>query len=55
MIASLTTPFRQRHPNVRFTIQSRTSIEVRVSPTYAPIPAATEALNAPEPATAGPA
>ena len=25
MIASLTTPFRQRHPNVRFTIQSRTS------------------------------
>jgi DNA-binding transcriptional LysR family regulator len=28
MIASLTTPFRQRHPNVRFTIQSRTSIEV---------------------------
>ena len=29
MIASLTTPFRQRHPNVRFTIQSRTSIDVR--------------------------
>ena len=28
MIASLTTPFRQRHPNVQFTIQSRTSIEV---------------------------
>ena len=28
MIASLTTPFRQRHPNVRFTIISRTSIEV---------------------------
>ncbi|MEA2873786.1 MAG: hypothetical protein QOH67_3762 [Hyphomicrobiales bacterium] len=28
MIASLTTPFRQRHPNVRFTIQSSTSIEV---------------------------
>jgi DNA-binding transcriptional LysR family regulator len=28
MTASLTTPFRQRHPNVQFTIQSRTSIEV---------------------------
>jgi len=28
MIASLTTPFRQRHANVQFTIQSRTSIEV---------------------------
>jgi DNA-binding transcriptional LysR family regulator len=28
MIASLTTPFRQRHPNVQFTIQSCTSIEV---------------------------
>jgi len=28
MIASLTTPFRQRHPNVHFTILSRTSIEV---------------------------
>ena len=28
MIASLTTPFRQRHPNVQFTIMSRTSIEV---------------------------
>ena len=28
MMASLTTPFRQRHPNVRFTIMSRTSIEV---------------------------
>jgi DNA-binding transcriptional LysR family regulator len=28
MIASLTTPFRQRHPNVQFTIQSHTSIEV---------------------------
>jgi DNA-binding transcriptional LysR family regulator len=28
MIASLTTPFRQRHPNVRFTIESRTSVEV---------------------------
>ena len=36
-------------------VNTRTSIEVRVSPTYAPIPAATEALNAPEPATAGPA
>src|ERR1043166_7783206 len=29
MVASLTTPFRLRHPNVRFTIMSRTSIEVR--------------------------
>jgi DNA-binding transcriptional LysR family regulator len=28
MTASLTTPFRQRHPNVQFTIQSHTSIEV---------------------------
>jgi len=28
MVASLTTPFRQRHPNVQFTILSRTSIEV---------------------------
>ena len=28
MVASLTTPFRQRHPNVQFTIMSRTSIEV---------------------------
>jgi DNA-binding transcriptional LysR family regulator len=28
MIATLTTPFRQRHPNVQFTIMSRTSIEV---------------------------
>src|SRR5436853_6517400 len=28
MIASLTTPFRQRHPNVQFTIMSRTSVEV---------------------------
>jgi DNA-binding transcriptional LysR family regulator len=27
MVASLTTPFRQRHPNVQFTILSRTSIE----------------------------
>src|SRR6187431_472962 len=27
MTASLTTPFRQRHPNVQFTIQSCTSIE----------------------------
>lgn len=32
-----------------------TSIEVRVSSNYAPVPAATETLNAPEPATAGPA
>lgn len=28
MVASLTTPFRARHPNVEFTIWSRTSIEV---------------------------
>ena len=28
MTASLTTPFRQRHPNVQFTITSHTSIEV---------------------------
>ena len=28
MVAALTTPFRERHPNVRFTIMSRTSIEV---------------------------
>jgi DNA-binding transcriptional LysR family regulator len=28
MIASLTTPFRQRHPNVQFTVLSHTSIEV---------------------------
>src|SRR5205807_3902903 len=28
MTATLTTPFRQRHPNVQFTIMSRTSIEV---------------------------
>jgi DNA-binding transcriptional LysR family regulator len=28
MVASLTTPFREKHPNVRFTILSRTSIEV---------------------------
>jgi DNA-binding transcriptional LysR family regulator len=28
MAASLTTPYRARHPNVRFTIWSRTSIEV---------------------------
>jgi DNA-binding transcriptional LysR family regulator len=28
MVASLTTPFRERHPNVRFTVMSRTSIEV---------------------------
>src|SRR5207245_8580713 len=28
MVASLTTPFRTRHPNVQFTILSRTSIEV---------------------------
>jgi DNA-binding transcriptional LysR family regulator len=28
MVASLTTPYRARHPNVRFTILSKTSIEV---------------------------
>ncbi len=28
MVASLTTPFRMRHPNVQFTVWSRTSIEV---------------------------
>ncbi|MEA2939093.1 MAG: hypothetical protein QOC56_2597 [Alphaproteobacteria bacterium] len=28
MVAALTTPFRARHPNVRFTILSRTSIEI---------------------------
>jgi DNA-binding transcriptional LysR family regulator len=28
MTASLTTPFRRRHPNVQFTVLSRTSIEV---------------------------
>ena len=28
MIASLTTPYRERHPNVQFTVYSRTSIEV---------------------------
>jgi len=28
MVASLTTPFRARHPDVRFTILSRTSIEI---------------------------
>jgi DNA-binding transcriptional LysR family regulator len=28
MVASLTTPYRERHPNVQFTIWSRTSIEV---------------------------
>ena len=28
MVASLTTPFRMRHPNVQFTILSRTSIEI---------------------------
>src|SRR5580704_7385230 len=28
MVAALTTPFRARHPNVQFTIWSRTSIEV---------------------------
>jgi DNA-binding transcriptional LysR family regulator len=28
MVATLTTPFRARHPNVRFTVTSKTSIEV---------------------------
>jgi DNA-binding transcriptional LysR family regulator len=28
MVASLTTPYRERHPNVQFTILSRTSVEV---------------------------
>jgi DNA-binding transcriptional LysR family regulator len=28
MIAALSTPYRERHPNVRFTIYSRTSIEI---------------------------
>ena len=28
MVASLTTPYRERHPNVQFTVYSRTSIEV---------------------------
>jgi DNA-binding transcriptional LysR family regulator len=28
MVAALTTPYRERHPNVRFTIFSRTSIEI---------------------------
>jgi DNA-binding transcriptional LysR family regulator len=28
MIAALTTPYRERHPNVQFTIYSRTSIEI---------------------------
>ena len=32
MVASLTTPFRMRHPNVQFTILSRTSIEVLADP-----------------------
>ena len=28
MVAALTTPYRERHPNVQFTIYSRNSIEV---------------------------
>jgi DNA-binding transcriptional LysR family regulator len=28
MVAALTTPYRERHPHVRFTIYSRTSIEI---------------------------
>ena len=28
MVASLTTPYRERHPNVQFTIYSRTSLEI---------------------------
>ena len=28
MVAALTTPYRERHPNVQFTVLSRTSIEI---------------------------
>src|SRR3954452_23223376 len=28
MVAALTTPYRERHPNVQFTVYSRTSIEI---------------------------
>ena len=28
MVAALTTPFRERHPNVQFTVLSRTSVEI---------------------------
>jgi DNA-binding transcriptional LysR family regulator len=28
MVASLTTPYRERHPNVQFTVYSRTSLEI---------------------------
>ena len=28
MVAELTTPYRERHPNVQFTLWSRTSIEI---------------------------
>ena len=28
MVATLTTPYREKHPNVQFTIYSRTSIEI---------------------------
>jgi DNA-binding transcriptional LysR family regulator len=28
MVAALTTPYRERHPNVQFTIYSRTSVEI---------------------------
>jgi len=28
MVAALTTPYREHHPNVRFTIYSRTSLEI---------------------------
>ena len=28
MVAALTTPYREKHPNVQFTIYSRTSIEI---------------------------
>src|SRR6478672_13957392 len=28
MVAALTTPYRERHPNVQFTIWSRTSVEI---------------------------
>ena len=38
MVAALTTPYRERHPNVRFTIYSRTSIEIEsVSTSMIPV------------------
>jgi len=46
MVASLTTPYRARHPNVTFTILSRTSAEVLKDPVYriAAAPAATSRI-----------